>query len=359
MRKKMDFRKGLIRVVSAYWLLGSVFLLGGLAYIVLFPHAQIPAFDSQTMLSDLKAAYKSHIPDSFHPYVRFFYHHINLSYMNVAVKILTNPVFYLLIVSVFILEWLIPAKKGQPIFSLGLYQDFCWLLIDSIILQVIFVAIFAGLLKYIYDKHLSFLTIKAVETWPLVVRGIMSLLLFDFLSWLHHFVKHKVRYFWLFHAVHHSQREVNLFTDLRVHLGERLIAITLIFIPMFMFQVKIPSDFYIAFIIPLYTMVYHANLRTNYGFLKYIMITPQSHRIHHSVKERHRDKNFGLIFSIWDRMFGTLYNNYDEYDYDTGIDDEHFPIEKSVKGLSVFRNWLAQFIYPFRQILEMGRKERI
>ena len=58
----------------------------------------------------------------------------------------------------------------------------------------------------------------------------------------------------------------------------------------------------------------------------------QSHRIHHSHREEHRDKNFGAIFSLWDQLFGTQYRKYDEYP-ETGIDDATFPMKPNLLGV--------------------------
>jgi sterol desaturase/sphingolipid hydroxylase (fatty acid hydroxylase superfamily) len=61
-----------------------------------------------------------------------------------------------------------------------------------------------------------------------------------------------------------------------------------------------------------------------------MLVTPQSHRVHHSVMLQHRDTNFGSLFSIWDYLFGTQYRGYNEYP-ETGIEDETFPYEKEAK----------------------------
>ena len=63
------------------------------------------------------------------------------------------------------------------------------------------------------------------------------------------------------------------------------------------------------------------------------------------------DKNFSTLFTVWDRLFGTLYKNYDEYP-DTGIAGYRFPLETSAKGLSTLETYWAQTIYPFRLICE-------
>src|SRR5437764_1317191 len=105
----------------------------------------------------------------------------------------------------------------------------------------------------------------------------VAVLLIDLLDWARHYAKHRIWWLWIFHAVHHSQREMNLFTDFRVHVVERMINMLLVFIPLRMLQVATPTDFYIAVGLGWYRTLYHANIRTNYGPLKYFMVTPQFH----------------------------------------------------------------------------------
>ena len=62
-----------------------------------------------------------------------------------------------------------------------------------------------GLLRGYYDDHLAFMTIGSATSWPAVFQVTAALMVGEFLLWLHHLVRHKVRTLWVFHAVHHSQ----------------------------------------------------------------------------------------------------------------------------------------------------------
>jgi len=263
-----------------------------------------------------------------------------------ARSFLLNPVFYVVLATVFALERVIPAKPDQRFLSVGFAQDFLWFGLDGV-MRLALIPVYAALLKSLYDRYLPGLTLNFLRTWPTAATVVASFLVIDFLAWGHHFIRHKVSVFWHFHTIHHSQREMNLFTDLRVHVAERIIALTLTFIPLAMLGIGPPTDLYVAVGLNWYTRVYHANLRTNYGILKHVLVTPQSHRIHHSIEQRHQDKNFGVIFTIWDRMFGTLYSNYAEYP-ETGIADTRFPLEQRGAKQAILRNLAAQFWYPFR-----------
>ena len=71
------------------------------------------------------------------------------------------------------------------------------------------------------------------------------------------------------------------------------------------------------------------------------------------------DKNFEVIFSFWDRLFGTLYRGDDGYPA-TGIADPDFPLERRATGLAVIRRYAAQFLYPFATIVcrSLGLRSR-
>ena len=89
-----------------------------------------------------------------------------------------------------------------------------------------------------------------------------------------------------------------------------------------------------------------ATYGTNLGPLRYVFVTPQSHRIHHANNLEYRDRNFGSIFSIWDFAFSTQVRVYDEYP-ETGIDDTEFPLETSANPVKLLIMPVVQMVYCF------------
>jgi sterol desaturase/sphingolipid hydroxylase (fatty acid hydroxylase superfamily) len=259
-----------------------------------------------------------------------------------------NKIFFIAVPSIFLLEKLFPAKPTQQILSTALVQDAVWMILEACFEVTIIIA-YVNFLSSIYQQNFSFLTITAIQQLPMQVKFIIGVLVSDFLAWLHHWIRHLVPWFWEFHTLHHSQKKLNMFTAVRYHVMEYIFAKTIITFPLLMVAVT-PGDvvFYAVFY-TWFTQLYHANIKSNFGLLRYIFVTPQSHRIHHSIELRHQNKNFGALLSIWDQLFGTQYRGYDEYP-DTGIADDHFPLEKSIKGLNLLLNPIYQHIYPFQSI---------
>ena len=182
---------------------------------------------------------------------------------------------------------------------------------------------------------------------PKIVTVCLSILLIDFLSWIGHFLLHKVPFLWRIHAVHHSQRELNLFTNTRFHFGEALIYYPLTILPLYFLLIPLPGGIYYFWFRIWYPRLYHANIRSNFGWLRYILVTPQSHRLHHSIHEKHYDRNFGVIFSFWDRLFQTQYHSCQEYP-PTGIGDRDFPYETQAQPHQLIKTYCQQTLHPFK-----------
>ena len=242
-----------------------------------------------------------------------------------------------------IISRLLPVSKGQRTISAGLLMDGLYH-IAVFVLLVFFLPLYMQYLNFLCNLLFSDrrLDIHA----PDIYRIVAGFLVADFLGWLHHLVRHKVSVFWAFHTVHHSQREMNPLTNFRVHPVDWVIARHITFIPVFFITQSIGLALIYFSLFYAMDRLNHSNIKTNLGILRYLIVTPQSHRIHHSIEARHRDHNFGVCLSIWDYLFGTQYRCYDEYP-ETGIADNTFPSERGEPFWRMPKLMLSQFAYPF------------
>lgn len=263
-------------------------------------------------------------------------------------EVLKNPWFYGVFAAVLLLEHLVPAQPGQKLVSRGLRHDAIWIGL-KMLAHATLLPIYLLFLGALYERHLSFLTIHSVEQWPWLAKVLLALIVVDLLFWATHVVRHHVPALWYFHAVHHSQKELNFFTEYRVHPIDDLFVFTIGVIPLFMVQQGFETILAVVWIRHWHTRIYHSNIRTNFGFLRYLLVTPQSHRVHHSIEPRHHDRNFGLTFSLWDHLFGTQYRGYDEYP-ETGINDLDFPFEQERHRFGELGTFFGQLLYPFRAL---------
>ncbi len=156
-----------------------------------------------------------------------------------------------------------------------------------------------AILNYFYQFHLI-PHFNPIAYWALLLVGE------DFLFWVEHFVDHRVRLFWAVHVTHHSSPEYNLTTGFR----------SSVFMPVYKYLYFIPLA-YLGFqpidIVFMYsiTQIYGILLHTAYvkklpAWIGYLFVTPSHHRVHHSSNIPYLDQNMGMVFIIWDRLFGTF-----------------------------------------------------
>lgn len=145
---------------------------------------------------------------------------------------------------------------------------------------------------------------------PFWVELLLAVMILDLIAqyWVHYLL-HKVKWMWKFHLVHHSDTLVDASTGTRHHPGDYLIRE--IFGLLAVVIAGIPFAFYIFYkvVTVLFTYMTHANFKTPNWVdktLGYVFITPNMHKFHHHYERPWTDTNFGNIFSIWDRIFGTL-----------------------------------------------------
>ena len=142
--------------------------------------------------------------------------------------------------------------------------------------------------------------------WNPIVYWVVLLFGEDLLFWLEHYVDHSIRIFWAVHVTHHSSPEYNLSTGFRSSVFMPLYKY-LYFIPLVFLNFR-PMD--IVFMYS-FTQVYGILVHTQAvgrlpRWVEYIFVTPSHHRVHHASNIPYLDRNMGMVFIIWDRLFGTF-----------------------------------------------------
>lgn len=121
--------------------------------------------------------------------------------------------------------------------------------------------------------------------------------------WMHRW-EHEIRILWAHHSVHHSSREFNLTTSLRLSWFESLIE-WIFFVPMVIVGFDPLQTLAAISIVTIYQTLIHTEKVGKLGWLDGIFNTPSVHRVHHGANGKYLDKNYGGILMIWDRLFGT------------------------------------------------------
>ncbi|SNX28483.1 Sterol desaturase/sphingolipid hydroxylase, fatty acid hydroxylase superfamily [Polynucleobacter meluiroseus] len=159
-----------------------------------------------------------------------------------------------------------------------------------------------------------------VESWwpPITAIPVVSFLIYfimlDFVDYVYHRASHAFNWWWQLHALHHSQTVMTAWSDNRNHfLDDVLRALTFAFFAL-LFGVS-PSQFILIVVISEFIQSWqHANIKVDLGLLRYLIVSPLYHRLHHAVGYGYEAPgkpgvlggcNFGVLFPWWDMVFGT------------------------------------------------------
>lgn len=174
-----------------------------------------------------------------------------------------------------------------------------------------------------------------ISGWPALGAVFAVVVARDFLNYWQHRFDH--RFVWPIHAVHHSQTDLHAANGY-AHPFQVLSEFLLISIPLTLIGVNgVAVPLGVGILLSLQAVVIHSPTRVHLGPLRRVIVDHRFHRIHHSLEERHFDKNFGIVFSIWDQAFGTAYfPRRDEYP-DVGL-----------QGLDPPRGFWDYVLHPLR-----------
>jgi sterol desaturase/sphingolipid hydroxylase (fatty acid hydroxylase superfamily) len=267
-----------------------------------------------------------------------------------ANKIFTYTWAFALIPILLVLERLAPADEDQPLFSRGLLVDAVWFATFPI-LGVWLINAFEHVLAATAGHAFGDLRLQVLAGLPVWGQLLIVILLSDFLSWFTHLLRHKIPTLWEFHKIHHSQTQLNLFSPRRLHPGDQIATALIRFLPWTLLSMTyaVPGWLAWSIVVRMWEMVVHSNLRTNLGPLRYVLVTPQTHRIHHSLMARHIDKNFGNFFSIWDFMFKTQSMDFHIYPK-LGINDEQCSKGGASTVWGALGVFVRELVYPLRSL---------
>lgn len=234
---------------------------------------------------------------------------------------------------------------GNFIFGRGAYthksavQDYAFALVNIVIYyiviaQLLFSSNVAATVMHEFFTGLFGALSSPVLTgaWTKIAFTLCSIIAFDFALFWQHYLMHKIPILWHFHKVHHSAEVLNPITLYRMHPVDLAISAILAavfggtFYGLFWYlSGNQPQEYLVLGLNVVVFLFYifgynlrHSQIWFNYPvWLSHIIVSPAQHQVHHSIAPKHWDKNMGLIFAFWDKLFGTLYvpKSYEKLNY--------------------------------------------
>ena len=180
----------------------------------------------------------------------------------------------------------------------------------------------------------NFGIINWMPEMPLWLYILLGVVLLDFFgAYLAHYTEHKIKPLWMIHLVHHSDHKVDTTTANRHHPLESVIRFGFTLFGVLVVGAPIAIVMIYQSMSLVFTQFNHANIkipRSVDKLLSYVIVSPDMHKVHHHNLLPYTDANYGNIFSIWDRLFGT-YMHLDREKIVYGVDT--FPDEKTNSSL--------------------------
>ncbi|MEP0068282.1 sterol desaturase family protein [Pyruvatibacter sp.] len=214
-------------------------------------------------------------------------------------------------------------------------------MVASISTQIPALAIEIGLL---FSGYLLFsLLADSLVTWTLpldtwvIVAGVVAA---DFVYYWEHRIAHQVRVLWTQHAVHHSSRYMNITTSIRFGPLESVWSLAC-HLPLVFLGFPPEVIFFGIIVVLAYQTWIHTELVGQLGPIEGILNTPANHRVHHGCDAKYVDRNYGGIFIVWDRLFGT---------YQREEETPRYGLVRDFDSVNPLRVWFSELPGLFRDL---------
>lgn len=216
-------------------------------------------------------------------------------------------IFIAVLVLMMTLEALFPQRERQQKRQNRWTTNLLLVVINALSLKILgpITAVIAA--DYALDNSWGLFAMLPISL-PFYMEIILGVVLLDFAIYAQHVASHKIPFLWRFHKVHHVDRDIDVTTGIRFHPLESVMSMIYKCGVIFLLGPITAAVIVFEIVLNASAMFNHANFRlpkTIDAILRLVIVTPDVHRVHHSVIQKETDSNYGFFLSIWDRLCGT------------------------------------------------------
>ncbi len=231
----------------------------------------------------------------------------------------------------FFLERWVPKRKWNYPQNFRYVRNFGLLFISQLLVKYLLPFSVGGVAILAQQKSWGLFNLLEINTpWLYWTTVAVSIILLDFFIYLQHVVFHWVPALWRLHKVHHIDHDLDVSSGIRFHPLEILLSVLLKALIVIVFGIPFEAVLLFEIVLNVMAMFTHSNIKLSPKLnqvLHYLFVTPDMHRIHHSVIAKEHHSNFGFHLACWDKLFGT-YTAHPKYEQ-----------EKMVLGLNEYKNF--------------------
>ncbi|NOZ37442.1 MAG: sterol desaturase family protein [Gammaproteobacteria bacterium] len=202
-------------------------------------------------------------------------------------------------------EWRAPRRVLQVSKLLRWSNNLGLVFLNSFILRLLFPAAAVGVAAFAHAQGWGLFNYYAI---PDFVAIIAAVIIMDFIIYLQHVMVHAIPVLWRLHRVHHADLDYDVTTGARFHPLEIILSMLIKFATILLLGPPVVAVIIFEVVLNAMAMFNHGNVGLPKGLdrlLRYFIVTPDMHRVHHSVEDDEANSNFGFSLSWWDRLLGT------------------------------------------------------
>ena len=183
--------------------------------------------------------------------------------------------------------------------------DLAYFFVSHVLVQFVLIAVTAS--TSTIAGLAAFPTVKAgIQSLPVWVQFLLAVLAADLAQAVLHRAYHRIPALWRFHAVHHSSRNMDWLAGSRVHVVEILLTRSAVLLPLVVLGFAPGAVNAYVILVGIQAVLAHANLRLNFGWLEYLLVTPRYHHWHHARDGAYADANYAIHLPLVDMLMGTF-----------------------------------------------------
>jgi sterol desaturase/sphingolipid hydroxylase (fatty acid hydroxylase superfamily) len=212
------------------------------------------------------------------------------------------------------------SKPLRWLNNLGLFA------LNSVVLRLLFPAAAVGIALAVAERGWGLFNLLALPFWLEVIAAV---LLLDLAIYLQHILMHRVSLLWRLHRVHHADLDIDLTTGSRFHTIEIIVSMLIKGMVILLLGPALIAVLVFEVLLNGMAIFNHANVSLPSAVervVRYLLVTPDMHRVHHSTVKRETNSNYGFNLSVWDRIFSTY------------IDQPEKGHDKMTIGIAEFRD---------------------
>jgi lathosterol oxidase len=240
------------------------------------------------------------------------------------------------------MERLFARIREQPVFRAGFRTDLVYFAVSHLLVQVSVLLTMAPatlLFRWTRDSPLQ----AAIASQPVLLQFCEAVLVADLCGYFCHRAFHQLPWLWRFHQIHHSSRALDWLAGSRLHIADILVTRAAGFAALYAAGFSEAATYAYLTFVSFHAVFIHANVRFDFGALRWLIVTPQFHHWHHSAEREAIDRNFAVHLPFIDRLFGTLH-----------LPGSRWPERYGIAGDPVPEGFGSQLLYPFRRRRERG-----